>query len=903
MKYKNGFLGRLFAGEKSVSTGRETVSYSFTKEKGKLNYLDILDLRLDNGRLSIITATKTLNITFLSYTDSQSLHEDLTGKIKAKISAYLSTHEHNLADLTADFNKLLETQKYISQNDIRQWLSTMPDVGKYLSHRLFTPSLIKFAVPGLSSILKFFEPNSGVLSNRNEIYIKSTIEKYKYLFDTIEKYPLTNEQKRAIVTDEDRNLLIAAAGSGKTSTLIGKAIFLIEKGLAKPDEILLLSFNKDAQLEIQKRLDLLIDSETYQVSPMARTFHSYGYEVVSNAEGKKPALSDAASSPSGMITLITQLINDLCSQSTDFSTSWFRFTSLYLRPYTEAHRFRTYGEYNDYLRQLADDVREARVEYGELAPTFLFETIDGKLVKSIEEARICTWLFINGIHYEYEEPYQVNTADHVFRQYYPDFYYPEVGLYHEHFALDKSGNPPSFFRDYLDGVAWKRALHEENGTHLIETTSAEVYDDTIFEKLESRLKSYGVKFNRLSIPEIEAALDATETIAEYTQLFTTFLKHFKANDADIDKLKKKAQSFRDPGRCTAFLNIFEEVYQAYQKQLTQKKQIDFEDQINKACGYLENKIVQHGFKYILVDEFQDISQDRKRMLLAMLDQSPYIKLFAVGDDWQSIYRFGGADIDIMTNFQEHFGATSLNYLTQTFRSYQGIVNVAAEFVQKNPRQIKKVITAQTDIDGKNLVRIEDYSDDIEESDLIHNLLSGFSEIAQKNYTRLSIFLLGRYRRNEPPLLNKYKHQFKQLDIEFKTIHQSKGLEADYIILLAANDGFTGFPCGILDDPLLNLVIPKPEEFPHSEERRLMYVALTRAKRCAYIHTRRNFTSIFVSELASYRRVSSPKSLESDIVCPACNEGRMVRRKSKHGIFYGCSKFPHCRNTMKSLDTT
>ncbi|MDH5570904.1 MAG: UvrD-helicase domain-containing protein, partial [Gammaproteobacteria bacterium] len=712
----------------------------------------------------------------------------------------------------------------------------------------------------------------------------------------LEKYPLTEEQKRAAIINEDRNLLIAAAGSGKSSTIVAKAIYLIESGLATPEQILVLAYNKDAQVEINERLDKLVNiSPRYDKPIDSRTFHGLGSDILISVEKKKPAISEMATASKNRLALLFQnLIQELITNSPQFAADWLSYMATCKHSTPDLETIRTYREYNDFNLEQGgrwNQTREGR--------RVCFTTMNGYEVKSLEELRIANWLTINGISFEYERAYENDTADEHHRQYYPDFYYPEVDLYHEHFALNKSGRAPKFMRNYEEGVVWKRNLHEINETKLIETHSAHVSDGSIFEHLESELKSHGIRPKPISGKKIDQIISSSFNPEMDTQLFSTFLRHYKANNVSIEELRTKAMDMHDKTRSTLFISLFESIYQLYQTKLHQLKEIDFEDQINLACNYIEQRKYKHPYKYILVDEFQDISQDRKRMVLALLGQHEDIKLFAVGDDWQSIYRFSGADINIMTHFATYFGVTSQNHLTQTFRSYQGIVDIAAEFVQRNDNQIKKQVTAYTDIPSDQ-VFVYEYTSMENQLNQVSDLLEKMNQTAVQNNQRLSVFLLARYNHIRPKSLGKYQRQFTMLDIDFKSVHGSKGLEADYVILLNVESGDYGFPSTITDDLLLQLVIPQPETYPHAEERRLMYVAITRAKRSMFIFSSKSRPSDFTKEIAQLPRVKAPKSLIPDHPCPECDTGELRIRVGKYGGFWGCTNYPDCKHTEPFL---
>jgi len=512
---------------------------------------------------------------------------------------------------------------------------------------------------------------------------------------------------------------------------------------------------------------------------------------------------------------------------------------LYLNPMKNIASFKSKDEYDNYLLELG-----GRRRYQDGSNEIVLPTYDGKEVKSMEELQIANWLITNGISYEYERPYEFDVADKDHRQYVPDFYYPEANLYHEHFAIDKKGKAPFFFEGYTDGVKWKRKLHKENETPLIETHSAHFSDGTVLNVLQEALLEYGIEPSPISSEKLNEKIGDSFSNDEH-EIFLTFLRHFKMNNLTIKQVSKKNTPSIDYLRNAMFIGLFENIYNAYEAMLEENRQIDFEDQIHQAAEILEKHEYLHPYKYILVDEFQDLSQDRKRLILSLLNQNEEAHLFGVGDDWQSIYRFSGADIDLMVSFSEHFGRSVETYLTKTYRSYQGIVDTASRFIMKNPDQISKSVTALNDIEAcqVNIIKYENQQDSE-----IDYLLDQLEKTAIVNNARLTVFLLGRYNFLKPvnmaALINRYDH----ITLSFKTIHASKGLEADYVIILNLEAGKFGFPSTIDDDPLLELVIPKPEHYPHAEERRLMYVAITRAKRGAFLLSNTRKPSIFSNEL-------------------------------------------------------
>ena len=356
-------------------------------------------------------------------------------------------------------------------------------------------------------------------------------------------------------------------------------------------------------------------------------------------------------------------------------------------------------------------------------------------------------------------------------------------------------------------------------------------------------------------------------------------------------------------RTRAFLGAMFPLRDFYEKKLRDNNEIDFDGMLIEAAAALQSGRARHSYKLILADEFQDISRARAEMLRAMLAQNPDCKLFAVGDDWQAIYRFAGADIFIMVSFGDEFGETNESMLTRTFRSNQGIADIASNFIRANPNQIEKQIDA-ADSSCKGVVNVVRYRRDEDANPVIGMKLREIAEFAAPGERR-KVFILGRYKHLCPSKLPGWKRQFsKSLSIDFMTMHGAKGLEADYVIVLGMNTGLWGFPSEVDDDPILNLVMSVPEKFKFAEERRLFYVALTRAKHKVYLLSKQDSPSQFVEEII---RDKSGAVLDevadkfgrtiSANKCPKCGEGFLVERMGPSNLFYGCSTYPSCNHTQ------
>ena len=726
-------------------------------------------------------------------------------------------------------------------------------------------------------------------------FVDTELRELQDFFDGIESNPLTPEQRLAVVTDEDATLVLAGAGSGKTSVIVAKAAYLIHCEHRQPNEILLMAFGAKAAEEmtsrIEERCGTLVD---------AKTFHALGYSIIKEVEGQAPALAPHASDDAQFRALLRDIVEYEFAKLGTSAVLLARWFSEFFWPYRSEWDFKTRGEYYEY------------VESHEL------RTLQGELVRSFEECEIANWLYINGIAYEYEPVYEHELPENDRGAYTPDFRLKESGVYIEHFGVRKEHGPDGTVRlvtapyvdreSYLEGMAWKRKVHKEHGTTLIETYSHERVDDRLTEALAEKLAPFAIP-SPINPERVFDRLNALGPIDAFTQMLGTFLRHFKGAGLSVDECQGRAKQFADAPRCLAFLKIFEPVFSEYQHRLEDR--IDFEDMIIRATEHVESGRYKSPYRHLLVDEFQDISEGRARLLLALKAQHEDARIFAVGDDWQSIFRFSGSDIHLMRNFGEKFGgmlagSTGIHQvvdLGRTFRSVDKIAIPARSFVLKNPSQIEKRVIPAGNADAPSLKIF--YHSGQQEGAVLGTALKDIQHTAARSHRQgpETVLLLGRYHHVRPNDLASIRAAYSELSIRFMTIHASKGLEADHVVILKAVSDRMGLPSEIVDDPVLNMVLPQPENFDHAEERRLFYVALTRARRSVSIIASEEKQSAFVRELVEnkeYGAVAFGDSAIAEHKCPACG-GRMLAKKSRqdhlrfcceHAFLCGIS-FPAC----------
>ena len=730
----------------------------------------------------------------------------------------------------------------------------------------------------LSAIRTFLKAPDDLREQANKRFVADRLNCCRDFFDRLAAQPLTDEQLRAVVIDEDRNLVVAAAGSGKTSVIAAKAGWLIRQKYCLPKDLLLLTYARGTRKDLERRIKDRLDNEAAS-RPTVRTFHSLGMKIIGDAEGKRLAVAKVAEDDKALSVLLKDIVEGLLGDEklSRILRSWFQG---FFSPYRSQHEFRNWGEYWNYIRE-----HEIR-------------SLKGDKVKSFEECEIANFLYLNGVSYEYEAQYEHDTRTSQRGQYKPDFHLPDAGIYIEHFALNASGNTPPFIdrEEYLHSMEWKRSLHAEHSTVLIETFSHEKAAGKLTKYLSEKLAAHGVTFSPIPSDQVFVALQEQERVDPFTTLVATFLHHFKGAQLSSHEVARRAAKAGDRLRAQAFLAVFEPIFERYQQSLS--RQIDFHDMINRATKHVEAGRFLSPFRYILVDEFQDISPGRARLLKALLDQSPDAQLFAVGDDWQSIYRFAGSDIAIMREFGDHFGHTEQTYLETTFRCADRIAEVATKFVLSNPAQIRKKVRSTRRADGPSVhvgLPTEDQS-------LLEEALDMIVADAANHGEKSTVLLLGRYGHTRPKDMSELRKRHPDLDLTYMTVHGSKGLEADYVVVLGLRAGKYGFPAEIADDPLIDLVLPAAETHPHAEERRLFHVAMTRARRAVYLLADRGAPSSFVQELidGSYDISVFGRLPENDVSCPLCVIGLLVRRENSRdgSAFYGCSNWPLCDHTQQ-----
>ncbi|HEE0140309.1 TPA: DNA helicase IV [Citrobacter youngae] len=285
------------------------------------------------------------------------------------------------------------------------------------------------------------------------------------------------------------------------------------------------------------------------------------------------------------------------------------------------------------------------------------------------------------------------------------------------------------------------------------------------------------------------------------------------------------------------IKLMAPLLKAWKSALKEENAVDFSGLIHQAIVILEKGRFISPWKHILVDEFQDISPQRAALLAALRKQNSQTTLFAVGDDWQAIYRFSGAQLSLTTAFRQHFGEGDRCDLDTTYRFNSRIGEIANRFIQQNPHQLKKPLNSLTAGDRKAVTLLDE-----SQLDALLDKLSGFAKAEER------ILVLARYHHLKPASLEKAATRWPKLQLDFMTIHASKGQQADYVIVVGLHDGNDGFPAPARESIMEEALLPMVEDFPDAEERRLLYVALTRARHRVWLLFNKDAPSCFVDEL-------------------------------------------------------
>ncbi len=811
-----------------------------------------------------------------------------------------------LEAFTKDIDNLLMCDKYISKKDYLSFYNANKEVYDTLSTIENNKVLVSWCKNNktdykkLIKYLKYYKDVENIINKHNEEFLnKHLISEKNYLDDILKKDDpnilLDEEQRRVVLSDEDYTLVIAGAGAGKTTTIEAKVKYLVDKQNIDPNRILIVSYTKKATNELKERFKKL------EIPAEISTFHSIGNTLIKNNEEVKHQIVTNGY----MFDVIKEYLTSKLDDEYFIKKILLFFASYLNMPFDESNTallFKSFAQDNN--STLKSDLKEILNEY-QKQQTSNRKSLNDERVRSIDECRIANFLYINGIDYVYEPVYRYSFKDTI-KPYCPDFLIKQNGkeIYLEHFGLSEDGKNNRFtieeLEEYKKHVRDKIKLHKEHGTTLIYTFSKYNDNRDLITHLKEILQKAGISFETKSDIEIykKIASNAEDKyFNKFVQLVCTFIARFKINNFTISKFDEWKITSKDE-RTKLFIEICYQCYLVYTNALKNDNKIDFEDMINNASNILDEKIKRNEklpYDYILVDEYQDISLQRFD-LCEKLSKVSDAKIIAVGDDWQSIFKFSGAKIDLFTKFSDIMGYANILKITKTYRNSQELIDIAGQFVMENPEQITKTLKSNKNI--KDPVILMSYNDNYKDKDNINDkgpyyrlgeaIERSLDLIVNEFGEEKSVLLIGRYGFDGKKLLNltdffePYKNtirskKYPKLKITSLTAHSSKGLGEDNVIIINGKDDILGFPSKIEDDPVMKLVIKDNEKTDFAEERRLFYVALTRTKNRVFIITPQTKPSKFILEIKDkYTNVilngNDLTPIESNdfrIKCPIC----------------------------------
>ena len=683
--------------------------------------------------------------------------------------------------------------------------------------------------------------------------------RFRELVDIPAEITLSEEQVIAATSHAKETLVVAGAGSGKTFVLVGRAKYLVGSERTTEDKILMLAYNKDAAEELSRRTN----ASGIQVT--ASTFHAFGGRVLNGPDVR----TAVAFGNDGAVKkfLETQLKDGLDEES---KNGLARYFAQELVPYKDYEEFESLNEYAAYVRATIP------------------KTLMDEQVKSHGEWLIANYLFTHSVPYEYEALYDAGKLPK--DRHKPDFSILQNGLpriWIEYFGTDRTNSvaPGISQEGYLAGIDFKKEVHARNSTILIDLYYYDLKEGNLLKKLEQALRQHKVKLQPKSAEEILRQANEIGYDSRFLKVCEQFLGHVRAKRLSTSELTALAGSQE---RDKAFTKVFNQFLSAYEKELSRLKLPDYAELIHGAADAISNSEFEFGFTHVLVDEFQDISSDRNRLIDSMKLANPKLEVTCVGDDWQSIYRFSGSDVSIMREASKPKMIRKRVDLTATYRLPQVIADISRVFILKNPLQLEKNVFSKSDLDvsGKVVTHW-----DMEQKENDENVLRVIERIGDDaNDPSKSIRILARYVNNLPT--KKFVEKYWEGPVDVSSIHAAKGLEADYVVVMDMVQDFRGFPSTIEDDPVMRLVMPEKDLHQHGEERRLFYVAVTRARRETHLISPVSAPSLFTLEmlrdgLGVHVGLDNSKNRQ----CPSCKSGRILVSKNGGGSY--CSNIPLC----------
>ncbi|GHT10379.1 DNA helicase [Bacteroidia bacterium] len=691
---------------------------------------------------------------------------------------------------------------------------------------------------------------------------------------------LNEKQQEAVISRDKRLLVLAGAGSGKTMTLLQKIVYLIENESVKSKNILAVTFTKNAANEMLDRLIISSDKTENYAQKLA--------DKQITEKDKNSLRLEYQSKYQWIKALTIRTFHSLCFKILrDYGANEFdnKFKILGEDKWNENDEFAehkaketVFEVFHKIVIQQCDDekflfgLKRYILDYfvdkihiktdKSYCYEKLYTTLDGTKVRSKSEQFIADWFFRNNIRYVYEGKRQVSEKGFTFQ---PDFYLPDANIYIEHLS--------SLSYSLKDKqLAYKKAGFTVEYTYEKDTHDSALFSHILENIVKNRLSE---NYQPRKLTYQEAFNGFYNHIDEFIKMVNRVMDMIKVENADIQQIAQKGQADQHE-RVRDFYALAIPVIQKFNGYCVDKSYLDFNDLLIRCIALLKNekdiaKILKDRFKYVLVDEFQDVNSLQVEFIKLLLTEET--QLFCVGDDWQSIYGFRGSDVSYIVEFEKHFNPSKVITLNINYRSTQNIVDAGNEVIKHNKFKIDKEIFAIK----PTLQKIMLFSASEEEKSIEETLnfcVSQVVKLQKEGYTSDDILFL--YRRNHIFRPN-FSDAFKKagIKVQAKTIHAAKGLEAKVVFIIGLTDGYGGFPDIWLEDRIFQVIKRANHELLMEEERRLFYVAVTRAKEKLFLISRKGNESSFIGEIPEnlLERIAKPIDLikEKVFLCNNCRK--------------------------------
>ncbi|MCR5457456.1 MAG: UvrD-helicase domain-containing protein [Clostridiales bacterium] len=832
-----------------------------------------------------------------------------------------------LISFEKDYSTMFLGDSYISHNDVEKtkkiyskYYTALKDTNNY-EYVCNNHGSLHVDTDSLKRFLLRMRDLDEAATTHNNLFISRKLEEESEYLDTIlkdidPKIKLDEDQKRAVLVDDDCCLLVAGAGAGKTTTMAAKVKYLVDKKHINPEDIIVISFTNKAIGELKDRINKKLG-----IKAKICTFHAFAFEIVKRFSDEPPEINFTS------FKIVSEMLEKEIFNDKELMRKLVLFFGYYFDLTEDVFKFENLNQYHLYkATQDFETLKSGLGDYINIVEKQRSQhsrTITGEYLRSVQEVQIANFLYLNGLDYEYERVYPYSSLSSN-KKYTPDFYISqgEHTAWLEHYALSESGNNSMFTNDqirkYKNAIHDKRELHKLYKTKLIETWSLYNDRDSLINHLKDELEKEGFVLKPRNLEEVYNKIVQTgkdKYIYKLIFFMMHFIEQYKTSGYDEGGFKILREKTDNP-RSLLFLDIAEKIYHYYQASLKQRNEIDFADMINDAHYYLsefEKQGKALSYKYIIIDEFQDIARQRFN-LTKRLSEITKAKVVAVGDDWQSIFAFSGSDISLFTKFIDLMGAGTEMKITHTYRNSQELIDIAGNFVQKNSTQIKKQLISPKHLD--NPIIVESFEDSFQPMKSLAALVEIIiGRIIKEFGANSSILLIGRYNYDMYKLINtgrfselpdgKVKcEKYPSANLTFMTAHSSKGLGYDNVILINMFEGKYGFPCQIEDDPIIKLVTYEDISMPYAEERRLFYVAMTRTKNRVFVATPKNKPSRFLIEIIKDNNIPHPDDINMQVVdtlslrCPVCGFPLKYEYNKNYGLnLWICSNEPEVCDFM------